>query len=102
MLGHNVAWKWEFSHFKRFMTVLDDGIGWSDRALKTDDKDKAIELWQKVFGPEFEADVSQYARTLAAAGRPGMAAATSAGLIVPNSAQVKRTAVPATRFYGKQ
>lgn len=100
MLGHDVSPNWDRSDFATFMRRLDEGRSWSGRALETDDKDKAIELWQKVFGQAFPAEVEEEANSQAASYMPGAAAVTGLGLIVPKDTP-KSTPIPATRFYGE-
>lgn len=102
MLGHNVSPSWSRNAFKAFMDRLADGKGWTGRALATDDKDTAIELWQKVFGDEFPENVDEYARSLAAAGQPGSSRATRTGLILPGAAAANATSVPPTGYYGRE
>ncbi len=51
MLRHNVSWKWKRSHFETFMRRLDDGRNWATKALAADNKDNAIEYWQRVLAP---------------------------------------------------
>lgn len=102
MLEHNVSWNWSHNAFEAFMRRLEDGIGWTGRALVTEDKDTAIELWQRVFGDEFPSDVNDYARTLAATGQPGYSHATRAGWVLPGAAAAKSTSVPPTRYYGRE
>lgn len=101
MLGHNVSWNWSRNAFEAFMRRLEDGKGWSGRALATDDKETAIGLWQEVFGDDFPESVEEYAKTLAAAGQPGSSYASRTGLILPGAA-AKSTAVPTTRYYGRE
>ncbi len=103
MLGHNVSWNWERSHFETFMRRLDDGRRWASRALADDDQDEAISLWQKVFGDTyFPSNVDDYARARAAERQPGYAVASKTGLILPGvTAGVKATPVPSTRYYGR-
>lgn len=102
LLGHNISWNWGRSHFQTFMRRLDDGRGWATKALETDDRDKAIEWWQKVFGEDdFPSDAGDHARALAAAGSPGSAYVTGAGLILPNRPHTNiSTPVRRTTFHG--
>jgi hypothetical protein len=69
MLGHNVAFNWEWAAFKSFMTELDQSIKWAERALDKDrdDLDEAIELWQKIFGADYFEDTSALRRIQRAA-----------------------------------
>lgn len=102
MLGHNVSWNWSRNAFEAFMRRLEDGKGWTERALAADDKDTAIDLWRKVFGDAFPATVDEYAKTHAAAGQPGTSYATRTGLILPGIVAAKSTPVPPTRYYGRE
>ncbi|MCI0560084.1 MAG: nucleotidyltransferase [Nitrososphaera sp.] len=52
MLGHNISWNWSRSHFETFMRRLDDGRTWARKALDSEDRETAIDWWQKVFGAE--------------------------------------------------
>lgn len=102
MLGHNISWNWERSHFETLMRRLDDGRKLSAKALKTDDREKAISYWQEVFGEEwFPKDVDEAARNLASSSLPGQSFITGAGIIKstpPKSGPY--TAVPKTTFHG--
>jgi hypothetical protein len=99
MLGHNISWNWEWTHFKTFMSRLDDGRGWAHRALQSGDRAVAIELWQRIFGADyFPASIEDHARLLAAARQPGQTAASPTGLILPGAASgVRSTAVSPRR-----
>jgi hypothetical protein len=102
MLGHNVSWNWQRSHFETFMRRLDDGRRWATNALEADDREQAIRWWQRLFGSkDFPTDVSDYAKNLAIAGRPGTAVATGAGLILPAAgAGGIGTPIRQTTFHG--
>jgi hypothetical protein len=82
MLGHDVSWNWQRTHFETFMRRLEESQKWATSALDAGDKDEAIRFWQKVFGEEFfPADIGNAAEKLAAAAMPGVSAVTSAGSI---------------------
>jgi len=103
ILGHNVSWNWERSHFETFMRRLDDGRTWAKKALKCDDKQAAVDLWQKVFGAEyFPMEVTESAGQLAAFGLPGKSFVTGTGLVIPaKSATGISTPVQRTTFHGE-
>ena len=104
MLGHNVSWNWDRSHFETFMRRIDDGRRWATKALETDNREKAIAYWQKIFGEEyFPSEVETAASTLASAGFPGKSYVNSTGLILPSQpASGLYTATQATKFHGAE
>lgn len=102
LLGHNVSWNWSRNDFEAFMRLLERGKGWTNRALTTDDRGTAIELWQKVLGPEFPSNVDEYAKVLASSGQPGASHASRVGLILPGAVVASSTPVQPTRYYGRQ
>ncbi len=103
MLGHDISWNWERSHFETFMRRLDDGRKWADKAVTTDDKDVAINRWQRIFGEDwFPSNVDRRAQSLANVRQPGAAVVTGTGLILPTGTDGKTTPVPSTRYYGRR
>ncbi len=104
MLGNNVAAGWERTHFETFMRRLGEARRWAREALEADDREKAIELWQKVLDPDgtgtFPTSVDEDVRAAAAAVR-GSRFVTGAGLVLP-SKPTSGVAVeaPRHRFYG--
>lgn len=84
MLGHNISWNWERTHFETFMRRIDDGVKWATTALDSDtDRETAISYWQKIFGDEyFPAVVDEAAARAAQAGMPGSAYVSASGLIL--------------------
>ena len=42
MLGHNISWNWERSHFETFMRRLDEGRTWATNALECEDRETAV------------------------------------------------------------
>lgn len=100
MLGHNVSWNWARSDFEAFMRRLDEGRKWTGRAIATNDKEKAIELWRRVFGDKFPETVEDEARSLSESLRPGMSRVAASGLVLPTGTATRSTPVPSTRFYG--
>lgn len=104
LLGHNISWNWSRSHFETFMRRLDDGRTWATKALETDDREKAIGLWQKIFGEDyFPTTIDEKAAVLAGAGLPGKSYVTGSGLIVPaQTATTPLTATQPTRFHGSE
>jgi hypothetical protein len=104
ILDHNVSWNWGRPAFASFMLRLDEGRRWSAQAVEAlddDDADKAIQLWQRVFGESsFPADVTDFARAKAAARQPGAAFVAPTGLILPSPVSPRDLQVPATKYYG--
>ena len=102
LLDHNISWNWERSHFETFMRRLDDGRKWSKQALDCDDREEAIELWQKIFGEEyFPTSIENAASRMAKSLSPGSTSVTSSGLIVQSSQATPRdTSVRGTTFHG--
>lgn len=103
VLGHNISWNWGRNAFEMFMARLKEARDWSAEAISEDtDRDRAIELWQKVFGAEFfPTSVADEAESLARALTPGRALVESTGRVVTRAA-ASVAAVPtiATRFHG--
>lgn len=104
MLGHNVSWNWSRTHFETFMRRIDDGRNWAAKALNTDDREKAIKYWQRIFGEEyFPSEVETSASQLAKDGLPGKSYVSSTGLIVPNPSTFGiYTPTIATKFHGTE
>jgi hypothetical protein len=105
MLGHDISWNWERSHFETFMRRLDDGRTWATKALEIDDdREKAITWWQKIFGEAyFPAEVDAKAAGLAAIGLPGRAVVTHSGLVLPAQSAAQRvTQTQPTTFHGAE
>jgi hypothetical protein len=102
MLGHNVSWNWDRTHFETFMRRLDDGRSWASSALDAGDRDTAIDWWQRVFGEEcFPSDIDDFATSLAAAAYPGTASTLGSGLILPGvPASGAATLIRSTTFHG--
>jgi hypothetical protein len=103
VLGHNVSWNWQRSHFETFMRRVDDGRGWARKALDAPDRDIAIGYWQRVFGEDyFPSDITTQARSLAEGAWPGKSAIGASGLVLfaTAAASSRRVATPPTRFHG--
>ncbi len=102
MLGHNVSWNWDHSHFETLMCRLDEGRRWADRALDHEDRSEAIKLWKRIFGDTyFPLEIGDEARAAAEIRQPGSARVAATGLVLPGSSIApKSTPVPATRYYG--
>jgi hypothetical protein len=102
MLGHNVSWNWSRSHFETFMRRLDDGRRWASYALEANNRDTAIEWWQRVLGEEwFPSDIDDFATNLAAAAYPGTTSTLGSGLILPGAAtSPSSTLIRSTTFHG--
>ena len=104
MLNHNVSWNWSRSHFETFMRRIDEARSWAAKALKTDDREKAIAYWQKIFGEEyFPSEIETAASRLASSGFPGKSYVTSTGLILPSQPDSGiYTATQVTKFHGTE
>lgn len=104
LLGHDISWNWSRNHFETFMRRLDDGRAWASKALKTEEREKAVELWQKIFGQDyFPTSVDEKAAELAAAGLPGTSFVTGTGLVLPAQTTTTRmTPTQPTRFHGAE
>lgn len=105
MLGHNISWNWGRPHFETFMRRLDDGRTWATKALESEDRDEAIDWWQRIFGEEYfpsQEEIEKAALSLAGVGLPGNAYVTASGLIVPTKPSSGiYTSVPETTFHGE-
>jgi hypothetical protein len=103
MLGNNVAHNWERAAFETFMHRIDESLGWAERAIAEDDEEKAVELWQKVFGEEwFPTEVeAQKAMRLRADALAGAVFVTSEGRVVTGKQERPAIQVPPQRFYGE-
>ncbi len=103
MLGNNVAHNWERAAFETFMRRIDESLGWAERAIAEDDEEKAVELWQKVFGEEwFPTEVeAQKAMRLRADALAGAVFVTSEGRVVTGKQERPAIQVPPQRFYGE-
>lgn len=103
LLGHNISWNWQRTHFETFMRRLDEGRSLADKALKTDDRETALDAWQKIFGEEFfERNIEEDAAKLAAILMPGNSFITSTGAIKSQaSASEKNIPVKGTTFHGE-
>lgn len=104
MLGNNVAWNWERSHFEGFMRRLDDSRKWAKRALAKEDAQEAdgVELWQKVFNGTFPTVDTIRVRRVQAAAKASSLYVNSLGHISiapPNEGRAWQS--PPHRFYGE-
>jgi hypothetical protein len=104
LLEHDISWNWGRSHFETFMRRLDDGRTWATKALETDDREKAIGWWQKMFGEDyFPVTIDEKVAQMAAAGLPGKSFVTGTGLIVPaQPSGAGLVATQPTRFHGSE
>lgn len=102
VLQHNVSWNWDRTHFETFMLRINEGRGWATKALETDDREKAISYWQRIFGKEhFPSEVEAAAFSLASTGIPGKSLVKSNGLILPSHAVAGLcTTSQPTKFHG--
>jgi Second Messenger Oligonucleotide or Dinucleotide Synthetase domain len=104
LLGHNVSWNWSRTHFETFMHRLDEGRKWATKALEAEERDSAIDFWQRIFGEDyFPSDVSDEVKRLAAAAMPGSAYVSGTGLILSRRpASGVATPVRSTTFHGSE
>lgn len=102
MLDHNISWNWSRTHFETFMRRIDEGRRWAAKALETDNRETAIEYWQRIFGEEyFPSDVEVAAAHLAKKGLPGKSFVSSTGLVLPSQpAFGMYTPTVTTKFHG--
>jgi hypothetical protein len=102
MLGHNVSWNWSRTHFETFMRRIEEGRRWAANALETDNREKAIEYWQKIFGEEyFPSNVETEASRLAALGFPGKSYVSATGqVLLSQPASGIYTPTINTKFHG--
>lgn len=103
LLGHNISWNWERTHFETFMRRLDDGRKWATKALESTDRTEAIGYWQRLFGEDyFPTDLEAAAANQAARGLPGTSYVLGSGLVVSTKpASENHTAIPRTTFHGE-
>jgi hypothetical protein len=103
MLGDNISWNWERSHFETFMHKIKEAENVATKALQADNQEEATKLWQNIFGEDkFPKDVKQAAQKLAEA-VPGIASVSSTGFIHtqrPSFGQYVTS--QATKFYGEE
>jgi hypothetical protein len=101
MLGNNVAGNWERDHFESFMSQLNQTRKWARKALDTEDKEEAIELWQKVFGESyFPVSVEEDAKAMAGILKSGAFASATGQILPVNEANKISTGIQPHRFYG--
>jgi len=103
MLGDDISWNWERTHFETFMRRVKEALNAATRALQTDNQEEAIKSWQTVFGEDkFPKDVKQPARNLAKAA-PGIASVSTVGFIhTQQPSSGKYVTSQATKFYGEE
>jgi hypothetical protein len=103
MLGNNVAFNWERSHFEGFMARVKESRNWAQRALALgDDQTEAAELlWQKVFDTTFPTTAEVEAKAYIEAWKTGNVFVTPEGRVLP-SRPVATPVVqsPKHRFFG--
>ncbi|MBP5971318.1 nucleotidyltransferase [Brasilonema sp. CT11] len=104
MLGHNVSWNWSRTHFETLMRRIDEGRGWAAKALETDNRETAIEYWQRIFGEEyFPSNVEVAAAHSANKGLPGKSYVSATGLVLLSQpAFGMYTPTIATKFHGTE
>jgi hypothetical protein len=102
MLGNNVARNWERSHFESFMERLDETRKCAQKALKAEEKEEAIELWQKIFGKEcFPSSVEESAKILSDALKATSAFVTPMGRVERERPSEGGTIIQPHRSYGE-
>jgi hypothetical protein len=101
LLGHNVSWNWERSHFETFMSRVDDCRKWATKAIEADDRAVAISYWRKIFGDDFPETVEEAAKAAAAVGAPGIARVTAAGTLAAAISPVRTIPVRPTTYHGE-
>jgi hypothetical protein len=103
MLGNDISWNWERTHFETFMRKVKEAENAATKALQMDKQEEAIKLWQIVFGEDkFPKDVKQTAQKLAEAA-PGVAFVSSTGFInTQKPYSGKYVTSQATKFYGEE
>ena len=85
LLGHNISWNWSRTHFETFMRRVDEARSWAEKALEEDDREAAIEYWQKIFGREFfPSDVEEAVLRAAQIALPGTSFVDASGLVTKN------------------
>lgn len=105
LLDHNISWNWTRTHFKTFMSRLDDGRDWATKALESEERDEAVDWWQKIFGGEYfpnQEEAEQAAVRFGIERTPGKPFATGTGIIVPSKpSSGLYTPVKQTTFHGE-
>lgn len=103
LLGHNISWNWDRTHFETFMRRLNEGRNLAEKALQAVDREKALDGWQKIFGEDFfERNVDEDASKLAATFMPGKSVITPTGTIQSHaSASESSTPIRGTTFHGE-
>lgn len=104
MLGNNVAKSWTREEFETFMRRVDESIKIAERALDTEDEEKAIELWQRLFNDDdgviyFPVTVDE-TLSEAIAGK-GLLVTSSGSIIARPSTAEKSWSIPAHRNFGE-
>lgn len=103
MLGNNVAFNWQRSHFEGFMARVKQSHGWAQRALELDNTkvEEAVALWQKVFVDTFPTTDQVKAKEYVEARKTANIFVTPEGHVVagvPTATTTVRS--PAHRFFG--
>jgi hypothetical protein len=107
MLDHDISWNWGRSAFERFMRVVEEGRDRATRAIEALEQgnvEKAVEIWQRVFGEEyFPSNIDDALKRLAVAGMPGSAVVSRVGFVTSAGAATgPYMATQPTRFYGEE
>ncbi len=103
MLNNNVAKPWSRSEFSAFMNRIEESRRLAERALKEDDEDKAIKLWQELFNDDDETEYfpSVVEESLAKALLGGSLVVSSSGQVLSNLSKTEKSwQSPPHRNYG--
>ena len=105
MLGNNVAFNWQRSHFEGFMVRVKESRNWAQRALALDNEqvEDAVALWQKVFADTFPptAEVQAVqAKEYAEARKSDSIFVDQRGRVLTSAPAVGAVPAPAHRFFG--
>jgi hypothetical protein len=102
MLGNNVAFNWQRSHFEGFMARVKESRNWAQRALALDDEhvEDAVALWQKVFEGTFPTTTKVREKELVEAYKSGNVFVDQRGRVLINAPAVGAVPAPAHRFFG--
>lgn len=102
MLGNNVAFNWQRSHFEGFMARVKESRNWAQRALAIDNDhvEDAVALWQKVFEDTFPTTALVRVKEYAEARKSGNVFVDQQGKVLINTPGVRAVPSPTHRFFG--
>jgi hypothetical protein len=102
MLGNNVAFNWQRSHFEGFIAHVKESRIWAQRALALDDDhvEDAVSLWQNVFADTFPTTTEVRAKAYAEARKSGKVFVDQHGKVLINAPAVAAVSAPTHRFFG--